>query len=287
MKQIRIMVIVFTVLMLTSLLIGLRMESGISFQRRDISEYNDLIYRMYEDYRIGTPTEELEQKYHCHIILSADFVNTDMTKYYADGALVLDFAPDGATEGKVAWDDRQETWQMQEKQLRKTLLIIWGTITAAGYLFLIVVYLVVVKPIREFEEFAGEVAKGHLDVHLPRRRLNLFGNFTESFDMMREELRNAQEREVKANKAKREMAAGLGHDIKTPVATIQAACEVLEAKYSGEKDIMDKMSVISAWIETINQLVNNLFHSTLEELEELPVTPAETVSSKIEGFSRA
>ena len=284
MKQIRIMAIVFTVLMLTSLLIGLRMESRISFQRRDISEYNDLIYRMYEDYRAGTPTEKLEEKYHCHIILSADFVNTDMTKYYADGALVLDFVPDGTIEGKVAWDDRQETWQTQEKQLRKTLLIIWGTITAAGYLFLLVVYLVVVKPIREFESFAGEVAKGHLDVQLPRRRLNLFGNFTESFDMMREELRNAQEREVKANKAKREMAAGLGHDIKTPVATIRAACEVLEAKYGGEKDIMDKVSVISAKTETINRLVNNLFHSTLEELEELPVTPAETVSSRIEEF---
>ena len=284
MKQIRILAIVFTVLMLASLLIGLRIENGISFQRRDISEYNDLIYRMYEDYRAGKPTEELEEKYHCNIVLSADFVNTDMTKYYADGALVLDFAPDGATAGKVAWDDRKETWQAQEKQLRKTLLVLWGTITAAGYLFLLVVYLVVVKPIREFEEFAGEVAKGHLDVQLPRRRLNLFGNFTESFDMMREELRNAQDREVQANKAKREMAAGLGHDIKTPVATIRAACEVLEAKYGGEKDIMDKVSVISARTETINRLVNNLFHSTLEELEELPVTPAETVSSRIEEF---
>ena len=186
MKQIRILAIVFTVLMLASLLIGLRIENGISFRRRDISEYNDLIYRMYEDYRAGKPTEELEEKYHCHIILSADFVNTDMTKYYADGALVLDFAPDGAIEGKVAWDDRKETWQAQEKQLRKTLLVLWGTITAAGYLFLLVVYLVVVKPIREFERFAGDVAKGHLDVQLPRRRLNLFGNFTESFDMMRE-----------------------------------------------------------------------------------------------------
>ena len=211
-------------------------------------------------------------------------MNTDMTKYYADGSLVLDFAPDGAIEGKVAWDDRKETWQAQEKQLRKTLLVLWGTITAAGYLFLLVVYLVVVKPIREFERFAGDVAKGHLDVQLPRRRLNLFGNFTESFDMMREELRNAQDREVQANKAKREMAAGLGHDIKTPVATIRAACEVLEAKYGGEKDIMDKVSVISARTETINRLVNNLFHSTLEELEELPVTPAETVSSRIEEF---
>ena len=58
MKQIRILAIVFTVLMLASLLIGLRIENGISFRRRDISEYNDLIYRMYEDYRAGKPTED-------------------------------------------------------------------------------------------------------------------------------------------------------------------------------------------------------------------------------------
>ena len=66
----------------------------------------------------------------------------------------------------------------------------------------------VVRQIREFEGFAESVAKGHLDVQLPRHRINLFGNFTESFDIMREELRNAREREVQANKAKREMVLG-------------------------------------------------------------------------------
>jgi len=103
---------------------------------------------------------------------------------------------------------------------------------------------------------------------------------------MREELRVAREREVEANRAKREMVAGLSHDIKTPVATIQAACEVLEAKYPDEADMREKTAVISAKTNTINQLVNNLFHTTLEELESLPVNPAEVSAKKIEGFFR-
>ncbi len=284
MKQIRIMTAVFTVLMIASLAAGLLLLDGTGYRGRDIGRYNDSIHRMYADYASGVSIPELEKTYGCDIILSADLVDAEMTKYYASGALVLDFAPDGGMIGKVAWNDQQEAFEAQEKQLRRVLLSIWGLIAVAGYAFLFVTYRNVVKPIREFEDFAEAVAKGRLDVQLPRRRMNLFGNFTESFDIMREELRDAREREVQANKAKREMVAGLSHDIKTPAATIQAACEVLDAKYPNEKDMREKTAVIAAKTHTINQLVNNLFHSTLEEMEELPVTPAEVPASRIEGF---
>ena len=284
MKQIRILTVLFTVLMLAVLLAGIRAEESLSFQRRDISEYNDMICRMYEDFRAGEQADTLEEKYHCRIIPSTELVDAELTKYYADGALVLDFAPEGELAGKVVWNDRQEIWQTQEKQLRRTLLVIWGLAAAAGYLLILAIYLFVVRPIREFENFAGDVAKGHLEVQLPRRRLNLFGNFTESFDLMRDELRKSREREVEAARAKREMAAGLGHDIKTPIATIRAACEVLEAKYPDQKDLQEKTAVITAKTDTINRLVNNLFHSTLEELEELPVTLSEVSAGQIEGF---
>ena len=42
--------------------------------------------------------------------------------------------------------------------------------------------------------------------------------------------------------------------------------------------------MITAKTDTISQLVDNLFHSTMEELEELPVTPAEVSAGRIEGF---
>ena len=284
MKQIRIMAIVFTALMLAVLVFALCLGNSLSFRRRDIGEYNDMIFRINEEYRAGTAVGDLEEKYRCRIILARELVDSEMTQYYAGGALVLDFAPEGEILGKVVWNDRQEAWQEQADQLRRTLLMIWGLVLAAGWLFILVAWITVAKPIREFEGFAGEVAKGNLEVQLPRRRLNLFGNFTESFDLMREELRDSREREVRANKAMREMAAGLSHDIKTPVSTIRAACEVLEAKYPEQEDLQQKVSVISAKTNTINELVNNLFHTTLEELEELPVTTSEVSAARIEGF---
>ena len=284
MKQIRIMAIVFTALMLAVLVFALCLGNSLSFRRRDIGEYNDMIFRINEEYRAGTAVGDLEEKYRCRIILSRELVDSEMTQYYAGGALVLDFAPEGEILGKVVWNDQQEAWQEQADQLRRTLLMIWGLVLAAGWLFILVAWITVAKPIREFEGFAGEVAKGNLEVQLPRRRLNLFGNFTESFDLMREELRDSREREVRANKAMREMAAGLSHDIKTPVSTIRAACEVLEAKYPEQEDLQQKVSVISAKTNTINELVNNLFHTTLEELEELPVTTSEVSAARIEGF---
>ena len=284
MKQIRIMAIVFTALMLAVLVFALCLGNSLSFRRRDIGEYNDMIFRINEEYRAGTAVGDLEEKYRCRIILSRELVDSEMTQYYAGGALVLDFAPEGEILGKVVWNDRQEAWQEQADQLRRTLLMIWGVVLAAGWRCILVAWITVAKPIREFEGFAGEVAKGNLEVQLPRRRLNLFGNFTESFDLMREELRDSREREVRANKAMREMAAGLSHDIKTPVSTIRAACEVLEAKYPEQEDLQQKVSVISAKTNTINELVNNLFHTTLEELEELPVTTSEVSAARIEGF---
>ena len=284
MKQIKIMTAVFTALMLLALGAGFLFLGNAGYKGRDVSLYNDMIHRMYADYDAGKSIGELEKAYGCDIILSGELVDAELTKYYAAGALVLDFAPDGETAGKVAWNDRQEAYEAQEKQFRRILLCFWGLVAAAGYAFLFVIYRNVVKPIKEFEGFAEAVAKGRLDVQLPRRRLNLFGNFTESFDIMREELRDAREREVQANKAKREMVAGLSHDIKTPVATIQAACEVLDAKYPDETGMREKTAVIANKTNTINQLVSNLFHSTLEELEELPVNPGENPARKIEGF---
>ena len=284
MKQIRIMTAVFTVLMAAALIGGLVFLNGTGYRGRDVSLYNDRVHRMAADYAAGASIAELEKEYGCDIILSADLVDAELTRYYAAGALVLDFAPEGETIGKVAWNDQQEAYEAREKQFRRVLLGFWGLIAVSGYLFIFVIYRNVAKPIREFEGFAEAVAKGRLDVQLPRRRLNLFGNFTESFDIMREELRDAREREVQANRAKREMVAGLSHDIKTPVATIQAACEVLEAKYPDEQGVQEKTAVIAAKTNTINLLVNNLFHSTLEELEELPVNPGEIPASRIEGF---
>lgn len=53
---------------------------------------------------------------------------------------------------------------------------------------------------------------------------NIFGIFTESFDIMREELRAAKERELALKLKEKELVASLSHDLKTPVTGIKLIC---------------------------------------------------------------
>ena len=129
--------------------------------------------------------------------------------------------------------------RLQNRMLMVTV-ISWGMLFILGYGLIFVIYRFLVKPVKEMEEYASEIAKGNLEVKLPIHKNNMFGNFTESFDMMREEIKASRERELDAEKAKREMVAELSHDLKTPVATIKATCEVLDMRYKKELEKLEK-----------------------------------------------
>ena len=77
-------------------------------------------------------------------------------------------------------------------RLRIKILI---AMAAAGALFLlaligygIYVNSRIIQPFKRMKEFAGKIAEGNLDEPLAMDKNNLFGAFTESFDIMREEL---------------------------------------------------------------------------------------------------
>ena len=111
----------------------------------------------------------------------------------------------------------------------------------------------------------------------------MFGAFTESFDIMRSELKKARIAEARANESKKELVAKLSHDIKTPLASIKAASEVGYA-VAKDKKTKQNFSQIIIKADQINALVNNLFSATLEELQQLNVTPEYFSSVKIVGI---
>ena len=135
-------------------------------------------------------------------------------------------------------------------------------------------------PFHRLQGFAQRVAAGDLDIPLEMDRHNRFGAFTESFDLMRDELRAARENERRANQSKKELVATLSHDIKTPVASIQAITELMLAK-GADAQTAKQLATINAKAAQINQLINDLFHATLEELQALPVDPAAIASTTL------
>ena len=194
---------------------------------------------------------------------------------------VLDIEVGGSTVGKlIIYNNDALMFQSKEQVVIITVIaaMFLQCGICIGYFFYI--RRTVIKPFHKLKGFAQRVAEGNLDIPLEMDRQNLFGAFTESFDIMRFELKKARIAEAKANESKKELVAKLSHDIKTPVASIKAASEVGAALAADEK-IRKNYEQIIQKADQINTLVTNLFSATLEELQELTVSPSDMKSEEL------
>ncbi len=197
---------------------------------------------------------------------------------------ILDIEVDGTVVGKLIIYNNDTMLFQSEKQaviLAIIVAILLQFCICGGYFF----YLqrAIIKPFEKMKSFAERIAGGNLDIPLEMDRQNLFGAFTESFDLMRSELKKARMAEARANASKKELVAKLSHDIKTPVASIKAASEV-GAALSPDEKIRENYGQIIQKADQINTLVTNLFSATLEELQELSVTPSDLHSEELRHF---
>lgn len=173
------------------------------------------------------------------------------------------------------------------KSSRNSLALVFGLSTAAQMIicgaYILYLNRRVIKPFNKMKGFAERVAGGDLDVPLEMDRGNIFGAFTESFDIMRSELKKARIAEAEANRSKKELVAKLSHDIRTPVASIKAVSELGAAVSSDEKTRSGFKQIIQK-SDQITTLVGNLFSATLEELQQLTVTPAPLDSTELSAM---
>jgi signal transduction histidine kinase len=158
-----------------------------------------------------------------------------------------------------------------------------GLILAAGAIvYGIYIKKNIIDPFRKMEKFAGKVAEGNLDEPLLIEKNNMFGSFSESFDIMREELSASKQRELALQKKERETVASLSHDLKTPVTGIKLTAELLKAKQEmkgDDGDMIDKLDNIYKKADEIDVLITDLLSSTLEDLGEFKVSCMDEPSS--------
>ncbi|MBO4927573.1 MAG: HAMP domain-containing histidine kinase [Clostridiales bacterium] len=194
---------------------------------------------------------------------------------------ILDLTVDGTSMGKVLFHnetrERIEKWQ---KSIALTVLA--ATLVQAVLVVGYALYLrkTIVKPFEELSGFAQRVAGGDLDVPLDRDKKNIFGSFTEAFDLMRSELRKSRAAEKEAYDAKKDMVAQLSHDIKTPVASIKSASEFGYELAKDEK-VKERFNLINFKADELTVLVDNLFVESVKDASEIKVSPRENDSSTV------
>jgi Signal transduction histidine kinase len=199
-------------------------------------------------------------------------LSEDVHSAIQHGDIIVDITKDGQVVGKVIfWNDNQNQWNIYRRHVQ--LLVICVLIASLGIcaVFLFDLYIRILKPFGQMRGFAQRVAAGELDIPLDMDKRNAFGAFTESFDIMRDELRRAKENERVAEQSKRELVASLSHDIQTPVSSIRAVAELMEVTADGQQ--RQKLQIIQQKAGQIHSLVADLFHTTLEELNSLNVNP--------------
>lgn len=143
-------------------------------------------------------------------------------------------------------------------------------------------YFAIVRPFEKMEKFAEEIGKGNFDIKVDYEKNNLFGAFTWSFDHMRREIIKARSCERAAIDNNKTVIATLSHDIKTPIASIRAYAEGLEAGLDYNLERRNKyINVIIRKCDEVTKLTNDLFLHSLSDLEMLKINTEEVEISEL------
>ena len=195
--------------------------------------------------------------------------------------LILDITVDGEVKGKMIFD---YNLGYQIDAFKENTIIVFVLIGVLQLAIMISWYIYLkrsmITPFKKLSDFAARVAEGNLDLPLQMDKGHVFGAFTESFDLMRSELKKARIAEKKASDEKKEVIAKLSHDIKTPVASIKSTSEVGMA-VTKEERAKEMFAVIDAKTDQIKSLVDNLFTSSVQDITDIEVNPGNQPSDVI------
>lgn len=159
--------------------------------------------------------------------------------------------------------------QSKQKEIIQGVMIL-----TIAYILLVFVYIYwkILRPFHILEQYAQSIASGKLDQSLEMERTNFFGAFTWAFDHMRKELQYAKTKEQAAIQENKTIIATLSHDIKTPIASIRAYAEGLEANLDGSYEQRARYTnVIMKKCDEVSALTNDLMLHSLSELDHLEI----------------
>lgn len=190
----------------------------------------------------------------------------------------IDLKQNNEMVGKIIIrNNEQELMDQMKRELVISVSFIFGLLAIFSMLYLYYVNRTLLKPFQQLQYFAVNVARGNLEMPLKMDKNNYFGAFTESFDLLRDELDASRQREYESNRSKKELVATLSHDIKTPVASIKAVSELMLMQVKDDK-VIKQVNTIYSKADQIDLLVTDMFHATLEELQQLKLTVSEESS---------
>ncbi len=125
----------------------------------------------------------------------------------------------------------------------------------------------VLKPFNAISELPYMLAKGNLSVPLKETKSRYFGKCIWGLDMLREELENSRQRELKTAKEEKTAILSISHDVKTPLAAIKLYAKAISnnlypdenKRRSAAENINAKADEIECYVHELIGKINNDF----------------------------
>lgn len=134
------------------------------------------------------------------------------------------------------------------------------------------IYISILKPFNRLTGFADNVARGDMDIPLEYDKSTLFGKFTWAFDRMRQNVKYSRQSEREAIENNKTVIAALSHDIRTPVSSIRAYAEALEAGMAQTPEERAKyIEIILSKCDEVTRLTDDMLLHSLSDMDRLSV----------------
>ena len=169
-----------------------------------------------------------------------------------------------------------------KKKLIFTVNIILGIMAA---LMIAVMGYIRVKILRPFEQLTDvpyELSKGNLTAPVKETKNRFFGRFIWGVDMLRENMEQQKERELKLQKDKKMLLLSLSHDIKTPLSAIKLYSKALsKGLYTSPEKQLEIAENINAKADEIESYVSEIITASREDFLSLEVNNGEFYLSEL------
>lgn len=141
---------------------------------------------------------------------------------------------------------------------------IFGLIIFIVYKIYSIISKDILKPIKSIHKSAREILKGNYLEYVNYDYHGEIGEFSHDFEVMRDSLVVAREKEENIKRAEKELLACISHDLKTPIANISGYCEGIILKKS----------------RVLNKLLDDILELSKAEINQMTINKKEVYSKE-------